>query len=228
MGLSRRLVSPKWLMAGWALAATVATTLAPALAGDSRPSGVKLDPAVEEFFEARVRPVLAARCLECHGTEKPKGGLRLDARESMLRGGEAGPVIVPGKPEESLLVEAIRYEGGVSMPPKGKLKDEEIAALTEWVRRGAPWPSSRPDVARRAAAAAASASSPSPSPTAVIAQARSLWSFQPVGDPVPPAVRDESWPGSPIDRFVLARLEANGLAPSPPADKATLIRRVTF
>ena len=88
--------------------------------------------------------MLADNCLECHGAEKHKGGLRLDGRDAMLKGGETGPVVVPGKPDESPLIEAIRYEGDVQMPPKGKLKDEEIAALTDWVKRGAFWPEPRP------------------------------------------------------------------------------------
>ena len=85
--------------------------------------------------------MLAEHCLECHGEEKSKGGLRLDVAASMLKGGDSGPAVVPGKPEESALIEAIRYEGDVQMPPKGKLKDAEIAALTDWVKRGAHWPS---------------------------------------------------------------------------------------
>ena len=104
----------------------------------------KLEAAQEEFFEAKVRPVLADNCLECHGAEKHKGGLRLDVRAAMLKGGETGPAVVPGKPDESPLIEAIRYEGDVQMPPKKKLKAEEIAALTDWVKRGAFWPEPRP------------------------------------------------------------------------------------
>ena len=93
--------------------------------------------AEEEFFETKVRPVIFDRCLDCHGREKSKGGLRLDSREAVLKGGESGPVVLPGKPDASPLIAAIRYDGDVQMPPKGKLKDEEIAALTEWVKRGA-------------------------------------------------------------------------------------------
>jgi hypothetical protein len=116
------------------------------------------------------------------------------------------------------------------MPPKGKLKGEEIAALTEWVKRGAPWPSTRPGIA---ALTTAHAPAPTPAngttPAAVVTeQARSFWSLQPIRNPAPPPVRDEDWPSSPIDRFILAKLEANGLAPSPPADKATLVRRASF
>jgi mono/diheme cytochrome c family protein len=217
-----------------ALIMTIAASWSIVRAGDSPPGGGKLDPAEEEFFEAKVRPVLAEHCLECHGAEKSKGGLRLDARASMLKGGDGGPAVVPGKPDESTLVEAIRYDGDVQMPPKGKLKDAEIAALTDWVKRGAHWPSPRPGLASNTAAIAPdrseTAGKPAPSiaTAAATEQARSFWSFRPVGDPGPPPVRDAAWPTSPIDRFILARLEASGLAPSPPADKLALIRRVTF
>ena len=204
--------------------AIVAILPAIAAAGDASPGGSKLDPAEEEFFEARVRPVLSAHCLGCHGPEKSKAGLRLDARDSMLKGGESGPVVVPGKPDESALIEAIRYEGGVQMPPKGKLEGAEIAALTDWVKRGARWPAPRPGVTP-----ATSTAPPALAPSAdIVKRARSLWSFQPVGNPAPPQVHDPDWVESPIDRFILVRLEASGLAPSPPVDKATLIRRVMF
>ncbi len=232
MGLSMR-----WTRRGWMLPALIMTIAAsgPAVrAGDSPPGAGKLDPAEEAFFESKVRPVLVEHCLECHGAEKSKGSLRLDARASMLKGGDAGPAVVPGKPEESTLVEAIRYDGDVQMPPKGKLKDAEIAALTDWVKRGAHWPSPRPGLAA-SAATAADRSTPSPAgkpdpsiASAATEQARSFWSFRPVADPEPPPVRDAAWPTSPIDRFILARLEAVGLSPSPVADKAALIRRVTF
>jgi mono/diheme cytochrome c family protein len=198
-------------------------------AGDP-PAASKLDPADEEFFETRVRPVLAEHCLECHGAEKSKAGLRLDAREAMLKGGDGGPAIVPGKPQESALVEAIRYDGDVQMPPKGKLKDPEIAALTEWVKRGAPWASPRPGLASGPAPDRSTAGGkPTPSiATAITEQARSFWSFRPISDPEPPSVRGADWPTSPVDRFTLARLEASGLAPSAPAEKVALIRRVKF
>src|SRR5262245_15147197 len=97
------------------------------------------DRAQEEFFESKVRPVIASRCLLCHGREKSKGGLRLDSREAVMKGAESGPVVLPGKPEESRLIAAVRYQGDVHMPPKGKLADDEIAALTAWVKHGAHW-----------------------------------------------------------------------------------------
>ncbi len=232
MALSMRAMGWRTILSG--LVVTIAASLPAVRAGDAPAGAGKPDPAEEEFFEAKVRPVLAEHCLECHGAEKSKAGLRLDGRASMLKGGDGGPAVVPGKPERSALVEAIRYDSEVQMPPKGKLKDAEIAALTEWVKRGAPWPSPRPGLASSTKATADRSPAAAPGkPAASIAsaaleQARSFWSFRPVGDPEPPPVRDAARTASPIDRFILARLEAAGLAPSPTADKVALIRRVTF
>jgi cytochrome c553 len=163
-----------------------------------------------EFFEQHVRPVLVEKCFGCHGPRKQKGGLRLDSRAELLKGGDDGPVVQPGDPDGSALIHAIRQDGPTKMPPKGKLPPAAIAALTEWVKMGAPWP-------------------PAPAPRTDASVATSThWAFQPVKSPPPPIVRDTPWPLTPIDRFILARLEQNGLTPSPPADRRTLIRRVTF
>lgn len=187
------------------------------------------------FFEAKVRPLLVAKCLECHGSEKPKAGLRLDSRASLLTGGESGPAVVivksdgpddpshlfgrtVGKPDESLLIDVISYRNTVQMPPKAKLSDVEIAILTEWVRRGVPWPNSK-------------VAAPQPStavPSGFSDEQTSFWAFQPVGHPIPPSTRSAEWARSPIDRFIQAELEAKGLAVSREADKRTLIRRVTI
>ena len=166
------------------------------------------------FFEAKVRPVLVERCYGCHSADakKLKGGLRLDTPDGVRHGGESGPVIVPGDPDKSLLMKAIRRSGGApKMPPDGPLPAAEVAALVAWVKMGAPDP--------RAAPAAVS-----PDPVA----GRDHWAFRPVGDPAPPTVTDARWPLDPLDRFVLAKLEAKGLTPAAPADKRTLIRRATF
>ncbi|HEU5115255.1 MAG TPA: DUF1549 domain-containing protein, partial [Isosphaeraceae bacterium] len=169
-----------------------------------------------EFFESKVRPILVDHCLACHGPDKQKAGLRLDAADSMRTGGDSGPVIEPGNPEDSLLVETIGYESVTRMPPRGKLAPEQVEALTEWVRIGAPMPE-------------ASSSAPEPAKPAIdLESARSFWSFQPVQDPSPPSVSDSSWTRSPLDRFVLARLESEGLSPAPQADRHALIRRVSF
>ena len=171
-----------------------------------------------EFFESKVRPVLASRCVSCHGPEKQKAGLRLDTPHGMKKGGESGPVISPGKPEASRLVEAITYhDDSLQMPPKGKMPEVEIEALTRWIKAGAVWP--EPKATRSASNEKAGA---------VSASDRAFWSFQPVRKVEPPSVKDAGWSKSPIDRFLFASMEKKGLSPAPRADKRTLIRRVTF
>ena len=176
-----------------------------------------LAPADLQFFEAKVRPILANKCYSCHSAkaDRVRGGLLLDTREATLAGGNTGPALVAGKPDESLLIQAIRYaDPDLQMPPKGeKLSDEEIAALTEWVRRGAPDPRVKPAGAPGGTYAGTG---------------RNHWAFQPVKKPALPAVQDEAWARTPIDRFVLAKLEANGMRPNAPADRANLIRRLYF
>ncbi len=198
-------------------------TLLLALAAGSLPAAglqEKPDPEGVEFFEKRIRPLLVERCYACHSAqaEKAKGGLAVDTREALLRGGNSGPAVVPGDPESSLLIKAIRYaDEDLEMPPKKKdrLSPEQIGDFEGWVRRGAPDP--------RLADAAAPAR-----PPIDFAEARKFWSFRPVADPAPPEVRDRAWPETPIDRFVLARLEEKGLRPGPDADRRTLLRRATF
>ena len=114
-------------------------------------------PAELEFFEKQVRPLLVASCSECHGDEKQSNELRLDSREAMLKGGERGPAIVPGKPNESLLIQAVRQSGELEMPPDGKLADEQIAILEHWVEIGAPWPANDVTPANRAGRSPANA-----------------------------------------------------------------------
>jgi len=174
-----------------------------------------------EFFETKVRPVLAANCYDCHSVDldKPYGELRLDSREALLKGGKSGAAIVPGDPEKSLLIRAIRQTGDLKMPKGGKLKPDEIDALVEWVRAGANFP---------AAAATASPAKPATKPYVITAAQRGFWSFQPIARPPVPAVSHGDWPKSDIDRFVLARLEKEGLAPVRAADKLTLIRRASL
>ena len=172
-----------------------------------------------QFFETKIRPILSEECYKCHShqADRIKGKLMLDSREAVLLGGVTGPAIVPGKPDDSLLIQAIRYtDEDLKMPPAdhgGKLSDQQIADLTEWVRRGAPDP--------RVPVMAASGK-------AYGGVGKAHWAFQPVKKPDVPAVRDAAWVQSPIDNFVLAKLEAAGLHPNAPADKRTLIRRVTF
>ncbi len=171
-----------------------------------------------EFFEKRIRPLLVERCESCHSAAKGKtnGGLALDTREGWLKGGHRGTPIVAGKPDESLLVRAIRYlDDELQMPPEdngGKLSDAEIAALVEWVRRGAP--------DTRIAAARIGGMTPE--------EARDWWSFQSVRPVEPPVAKDEAWLRNEVDHFVLAELEKRQLSPAAAADKRVLIRRATF
>ncbi|MBX7210476.1 MAG: PSD1 and planctomycete cytochrome C domain-containing protein [Verrucomicrobiaceae bacterium] len=174
-----------------------------------------------EFFEKNVRPVLVTRCYECHSTtKKVKGGLALDTKEATLKGGESGAAVVPGDPEKSRLVEAVRYSNrDLQMPPKGQMPAAEVRVLEQWVKLGAPDP-------RTAAVAAVGASK---APRVIdIAEGRKFWSFRPVESPALPKTKDTAWIRTPIDAFILAKLEEKGLKPAPPADKRTLIRRATF
>jgi mono/diheme cytochrome c family protein len=162
------------------------------------------------FFEKNVRPVLAEHCFACHGAEKQWSNLRLDSRERMLKGGDNGPAIVPGKPEESSLIKAVRQtDDELSMPPEDKLSDRQIADLEEWIRQGAPFPADLATAGTKYRDA-------------------SHWSFQPPVKPPLPAVQNQAWVRTPIDAFILGRLEAEGISPAARADKRTLIRRATF
>ena len=169
-----------------------------------------------DFFENKVRPVLADKCYVCH-TNAESAGLRVDSRESLLKGGKSGPAVMPGDPEKSLLIQAVRQTGDLKMPKGSKLKPEEIQALAEWVKMGAPWP----DVAKTI---------PSPaSPRYVITpEQRGFWSFRALREPQIPPVKNKSWAKADIDRFVLAKLEAQDMKPVGPADRRTLIRRATL
>ena len=187
-------------------------TKTPTAGGESFP------PAATEFFEARVRPILVDQCVKCHGPKKQSSGLRLDSREAMLKGGDSGPAVVPSKANESLMIQAVAHtHAELKMPPSGKLPEPSVEILRQWVSLGAPW---SVVAAKGLPAVNASASST----TAAAAH----WAFQPVRRPVPATVNDREWLRSPLDAFVLLRLEAAGLAPSCEADKRTLIRRATM
>jgi hypothetical protein len=178
------------------------------------------DAAGIEFFEKEVRPLLVEKCQECHGARpKIKGGLNLMSRAALLKGGDSGPAVVAGKPEESLLIKALQYVDPPRMPPKAKLQDREIAIFTRWVKMGAPWPATT-DVKPIAAGKAFE----------ITPEQRSFWAFQPMSKPTPPQVKDTAWPRSELDCFVLAALEkeGKGLKPAKQADRRTLIRRATF
>jgi len=188
-------------------------------------------PQSSEFFESSVRPVLVENCLDCHADEK-MGGLRLDSRDGMLKGGRSGPAIVPGDPEKSLLITAVRQtRDTLKMPKGGKLRPAEIDALAEWIKAGAVWPSAdgpRPTAAPAAAAEGKPAGASAAPGYVITPEQRAFWSFQPIHAAPAPAVSHTSWPKTDIDRFVLARLEKAGLTPVRAADKRTLIRRATL
>jgi mono/diheme cytochrome c family protein len=172
-----------------------------------------------DFFENKIRPILVKNCYPCHSSSAPKlkGGLSLEYHETILKGGENGPAIVPGNPESSLLIKAVRYgDPDLQMPPKGKkLSDEQIADLVAWVKMGAP------DTRILAKGGAAGGGVWSK-------ERRDHWAFKPIKNQAVPAVQDTNWVANPVDAFILARLEKEGMKPSPPADKRTLIRRATY
>src|SRR5689334_22925762 len=169
------------------------------------------------YFETHIRPLLAAKCYGCHSgkLDKPMGGLLVDSKAGMLRGGGSGaPAVVPGKPDESLVVAAIRQTNpNLKMPPGGKLDDGEIAAVVEWIRMGAPDPRDGP--------------APTPS-TYDWEKVQQHWAFRPVTDPAPPRAASAEWRRSPVDAFIKAALDRQGLVPLPRASKLALIRRVTY
>ena len=178
-------------------------------------------PAQLEFFEKKIRPVLAEHCFPCHSTDaetkkKLRGGLKLDTREAVLAGGDTGPALVPGKPAESLLLHTLKYDGDVKMPPKGKLPDAVVKDFEKWIADGAADP--RIDMANGGRKAVGMS----------LEAGRNFWAYKPVVNPLVPGVKAAAWPASDIDRFVLAKLEAAGLAPAPDADRATLARRLYF
>ena len=167
-----------------------------------------------EFFEMRIRPLLAQNCYTCHTSSK-MGGLELDSREHVLKGGSDGPVVIPGDPDKSLLIQAVRQtHARIKMPPGRKLSDQEIADLTRWVKDGAVWGKNAP-----------AAKTPE---YVITPKQRAFWSFQPVHRVDPPQVKNKAWAKTDIDRFILGGLEAKGLKPVRAADKRTLIRRATY
>src|SRR5262252_3453580 len=169
MTTSSRLIVVAWACCG--------TLLQPLFADAATP-----EPTAEQvkFFEEKVRPILAENCYKCHGSEKQKGNLRLDVREAVFAGGESGPVIVPGKPDESALVEAIKWQA-LEMPPTGKLTDSQIATITEWIRLGAPMPKDH---------GAGTGVSLRKTRGIITDEDRQWWAFQPIKNPVAPQIQD--------------------------------------
>jgi hypothetical protein len=172
------------------------------------------------FFEKRVKAALEEHCFECHSAESAESGLRLDSRAAMLAGGERGAAIVPGDAKNSLLVLAIQHADQLHMPPSGKIPQQRIDDLAAWIKAGAHWPGEE--------SPPPSTAEVSDAPAPLTEEERAFWAFQPVVAQPLPAVRDAAWPETPIDRFILARLEAAGVPPAPPADARAWLRRVTF
>ncbi|MEQ1830275.1 MAG: PSD1 and planctomycete cytochrome C domain-containing protein [Pirellula sp.] len=176
-------------------------------------------PELEQFFEAKVRPLFIKHCVECHGPEEQSGDLRLDLQAAATKGGSTGPAFVAGETDKSLLVRAVQHKDSkLKMPPDGKLKDEQIATLVEWVRSGAYWPKDKDSTVAT-----------SLPPAQRIDEIReSHWAYRPVVEHTPPSVSDTLWPQQAIDRFILSKLEAKGLKPNPIADRRTLMLRAHF
>jgi len=170
-----------------------------------------------EFFESRIRPILANNCYGCHTSSK-LGGLRVDSREALLTGGASGPALKPGEPDKSLLIQAVLQTGELKMPKGSKLKKDEIDDLAAWVKAGAEWPATN----------AKPVEVTKGSEYVIRPEQRAFWSFQPLHATPPPTVQNSTWAKTDIDRFVLARLEKDGMKPVRAADKRTLIRRATL
>ncbi len=183
-------------------------------------SVAEVNPTEVEFFETHVRPLLVSRCLECHGSDAQEGGLRLDIQDGWKQGGTSGAAIVPGKPEESLLIRAISYlEKDLKMPPDRQLSVSEIAVLRDWIQRGAHDPRTGPQTVQKA---------PLDDWQQTFTDRLDWWSLKPMTRSSPPAVNDTLWPRDAIDSFILAGLEAAKLQPAPPAEPEILLRRLSL
>jgi mono/diheme cytochrome c family protein len=171
-----------------------------------------------EFFEKKIRPIFVENCYKCHSVEqgKHKGELTLDTRDGVRKGGENGPAIVPGDPAQSLLLKAVSYQDKeLQMPPKGdKLTPQQIADLTEWVKIGAPDPRTESGGKKKL--------------TGLTDKARAHWAYQPVKKPTIPLVKNRAWCWTPVDAFIVQKLEEKGMVPSPEADRERLLRRATY
>jgi len=196
------------MWAGWLC--SIALSISTAVEPTPTPEQLK-------FFEEKVRPVLAQNCFKCHGEERQKGDLRLDVHEALLAGGESGPAIVPGKPKDSLLLDAVNY-ASLEMPPDGKLSESEIEILTTWVKIGAPWPKEHGGAGPGLRKVR----------DKITAADREYWAFQPVRRAALPDVPSDTWSRGPIDRFLLSRLQQEDLQPAPEAERGVLIRRLSF
>jgi hypothetical protein len=174
-----------------------------------------------DFFEKKIRPVLVEHCSSCHSKDaqakkKLRGGLLVDSRAALLKGGDSGPAVVPGKAQESLLIKALQYSDEIRMPPKKRLPDSVVADFVTWVNLGAPAPED------------STAKGPASSAGMSVEEGRKFWAYQLPRKAPPPVVQNTAWPGNDVDRFILAQLEARGLRPAPDADRAVLARRLYY
>ena len=229
---NRRLLTCCLICIGGTLLTWIASTgqllsVAKAAADPAAGQPVKADSAAKNddatdakktFFREKVLPLLESRCFECHGPDsEKKGDLNLSSRASALAGGESGAAIVPDKPDESLLIQAVRYEG-FEMPPRSRMPDEEIEILSQWITDGAVWPEG-------------DAPEPAAKPKAAFPlqeRIASHWAWKKIERPTVPEVKHTDWPARDIDRFLLAKLEEAGITPSPDADRRAILRRLYF
>ncbi len=219
-----RTVAGIWVCCLAAIVGCAGPGLAQESPSDDLPAQMTVDEAVR-FFDTQIKPILAERCLRCHGEDPGElsGGLNLGSAATILAGGDSGPAVDLQKPDASLLLDVINY-GTYEMPPDGKLPAEKIELLTRWVRLGLPWGSEF----ELAGAAGHESHSPKKPEPEVNDASRQWWSFQPVRRPQLPEIRNTDWPRNEIDYFILARLEQAGLQPAPPTQRAVLIRRATY
>lgn len=172
-----------------------------------------------EFFENEIRPLLVKHCYECHSDEKKlEGELRVNGRAALLHGGASGPAVVPGRPKESLMIEAVQYRS-LEMPPNGKLPQSDIDKLVRWVEMGLPWP--KEETADATGARASKSFS-------ISDDQRTHWAFQPIENPPLPVAKEADWNRNPIDQFLSSRWQVEGIPPNELADRGTLLRRVTY
>jgi hypothetical protein len=211
-----RFVTRGWLLQ-WVVSLTTLFGLIPSHIASAQDNATPAALSTEqvEFFEKKIRPILVERCYECHSGSESNGGLRFDDRDRVRRGGDTGPAIVEGEPDASLMIRAVRYTNAdLQMPPSGRLPDDEIATLEQWVAAGAFDP--REPVS----------DTPAPLTGMSIDAGRAFWSMLPLSDPAIPTVEYADWVSNPIDSFILAKLESQGLIPAPPASRRDWLRRL--
>ena len=203
----------------FALACLVGLSYGPVTGADKKADPTKaFSPEQAAFYEKQVLPILKENCLKCHSAKKPRGGLRLDSRAALLKGGDLGPAVLLDKIDDSPLLKAIHYRDNLEMPPSGKLPAAKIEILSRWVKMGAPYASGKEEVVK----------APEHKEMKITAADRDYWAYRPLKRPGVPRVRNTDWLSSPIDAFILAKIEEKGLAPAPPADRVALIRRAFY